>query len=164
MALRKQLVQKHWRELSETGYTVCESPLLRKMLYNRLREAKIKFSSEKVGDTGSGGKTLCPYVHRGLGYSPKRVMTWLRQGRIYKENMHNSFETYMNYNGITLEEIDSLFDATVDNNTKFEIVTRICDVPNKYGYFDGSPIHKLVKRIDADFTEARRIRVDALHH
>lgn len=154
MNMRETLVQKHWQELLEKGRTTCDSPILRKMLYERLEKYHIPFTSEKVGDTGTP-KGLNPYVHRGLGYSPKRAMTWLRQGRLYQADLQDAFEYFSKanvgtYNHLTLDDMNALFDERTSKDTKFEILTRICDVPNKYGYLDFVPLHKLVKTIHAD--------------
>jgi len=143
--MKEELANKLYRTLLETGEVVCDSPVLRYLIYQKLKEGKIAFSTETEGDTG-GMTSLNPYGG-GIGYSAKRIMTWLRNGRIYKKDLLEQYDLTPWLCRYPVTYIYELYNKDTTHDRKYEIVKEMSEASNKYTIFDFVPLRKLVKKI-----------------
>ena len=122
----------------------CSSPKIRFLVYKKLEETGREFIVEPVGNTGPG-RDMCPWSG-GLGYSPKRLMTWMKNGRIFKEDMIEAYER-STYTYFTREDILELYEQGTSHDRKYELLTKMCTMGAKYGIFDTVRLRKIIKKI-----------------
>ena len=146
--MKEILANKLYDKLIENGEIVCDSPVLRLLIYIKLKDNKLEYTTETIGDTG-GSRSLCPYNSAGLGYSPKRIIKWLNQGRIYQEDLLSSYDYshYKLFDKFTRDNICDLYCPDITKKRKLELVTHMCYITNKYSIFDHVILHKLIKKI-----------------
>lgn len=142
--VRDNLLNKHYISLITYGKTTCDSPLIRKLLYDKLYKNKYKFISNICGYT-SGTHSLNSNTHKGVGYSPKRLMSWIRLGKILKQDCIDGFEIYGG--NTTIDEIELIFNKYISKETRYSLIDKICCTSNKYTLFDYCALRKTIKII-----------------
>ena len=146
--------------LQEGEGVVCESPKVRKRIYELLTERGLEWEAEMIGTTGDR-KPLNPWIagpRKGIGYSPGRIFRWLEQERLDQEELMKAYQHYAGWGwysqpGREVSEADvrELFDARarrdpVRKEHVYETLRRLMPT-DKYGPFDSVGITKTIKRI-----------------
>jgi hypothetical protein len=149
--MKEERIAKLYAELLKHKYVICDSPAVRFYIYKQLKIDGIEFSTEKIGDTGPG-RLMCKYLGKNsIGYSAKRLVKWIRLGRVYEEELVDGFNNFLKskyYCGdITEEDVRALFDKDGDKEQNFIVLDKMCKPYCKYGIFDWIRLHKLIKKI-----------------
>lgn len=144
MKYKYTLANQLYSRLLQQGEIVCDSPVVRAIIYDKLRKGGLEFTSETVDDTG-GTKCLNPYAYGGIGYEPGRLIKWVTQGRIYKQDLLNVYDqgSYR----YPKSYIDELYSDTSTHDRKYEILCEMSEALSKYTIFDWVPLRKLIKKI-----------------
>lgn len=158
--MKEQEAQRLLTKLLQEGEVVCESPKVRKRIYELLTERGLEWEAEVIGTTG-GWKSLNPWIagpRNGIGYSPGRIFRWLEQERLNQEELMKAYQHYAGWgwyskSGREVSEADvrELFDAEarrdpVRKERVYETLRRLMP-DNKYGPFDSVGITKTIRRI-----------------
>ena len=114
------LRNQHLAELMKTGETVCNSAFIRQLVYKKLQEDKVSFKTEII----EYGK--CLYRKGIQKYNPKLAMYNLLRGNYNKDLLLIDYEKYF-YTGISVQEIEMLFDPKLDKKAKYEIIKKASD-------------------------------------
>lgn len=156
---------------------MCESPKVRKRIYELLVERGLEWEGEVIGTTG-GRKSLNPWIagaRNGIGYSPGRIFRWLEQERLDLEELMSAYREYVVWGwyskpGREVSEADvrELFDAEarkdpVRKERIFETLRKLMP-DDKYGPFDNVGITKTIRRIrlsgQKDFETATQVAAE----
>ena len=116
----KNIVKKHIDELLKKNETTCDSPFLRKLIYEELKSKSLKFKSTIVGYGKviplSGDPSRFDYEA-----NPKRIMYFLTRGYYSKDVIYEDWHSTTPTN---IEELSKLFDRNVSKDEKFKILVR----------------------------------------
>lgn len=139
---RQGLIQKHVNELIATGETICESPKIRKFIYQELTKRNLKFRRELVA-TNKGGICL-----RERGYSPKCLIKWRNCGSLTLDMVKEKYQQYYpkdcQYNPpISITEIIEFFDKKTTRHKSFELANKLCGLSFLYYIY----LRKTTKKI-----------------
>jgi hypothetical protein len=121
---RQNLIQKHINELLETGETICESPKIRKFIYNELQKRNLKFTKKIVQTNGEG---ICL---RERGYSPKCLIKFRNCGSLTSDMILTKYKQYYpdDYQyepPVSIIEINEFFDSKTSHDRSLELAIKM---------------------------------------
>ena len=124
---RQGLIQNHINELITTGETICESPKIRKFIYEELKHRNLKFRREIIA-TNKGGMRL-----RERGYSPKCLIKWRNCGSLTLDMLKEKYQQYYLKDWpyeppISITEIVEFFDKKTTRHKSFELANKLINL------------------------------------
>jgi len=142
---REAMVDKHYRELCETTSTTCDSPVIRKFLYEKLRRGSISYSTTVVGH-GADKKRKS---QRSFTSNAKLIMKCVNDGCYDAASVLDYYDEHDEgrHSGIPRSKMVSLFSTSTSHEEKFRIITKLCESDIVDSYFSLGNPRKPIKKI-----------------